>query len=214
MSLSLTNSSNNITDKFFFTNSTTFSESNHLIILCTPYLSPSLLSSPFLNWSLVLQPYWLTFVSTLAFLVLSFIWNVALAPLLRTCFRCIYLRTNRFDDCFNEWDDNRLFFWRFTPSSKFMLFMYLLQFLHLVYITCTLTPDQTVWERYTELYARLINGGFLTVPFALLRTIASAKIEDLDEDCYHDFLIAGRIKVLKDGYKVFLLGFLPILPII
>ena len=70
-------------------NSTDAAALSPLGVLCTPYFSLSLLESPFVRWSLPLQPYWMTFLSSLIMLLLPFVWNRFLVPLFDACVRCL-----------------------------------------------------------------------------------------------------------------------------
>ena len=53
--------------------------------LCAPYFSRALLESPFIRWSLPLQPYWLTVLFSFSMFLLPLFWNGILVPLVSLC---------------------------------------------------------------------------------------------------------------------------------
>ena len=199
-----------------------------LATVCAPYLTDDLFSTPFMHWSLLLPPYWLIVVSTLSFFLLSYAWNVFFSLLLshwigqvRERRRVVAVGSGGIPPPW-VWlptlSSKRPFLQRFEPSGGYLLVQFLLQIAHLIYIACTLSAGSP-WDRYSELYARWLNSGYLVLPLTLIRDLGQFLLAD-PTDQLHDseFGLSFRGERIEFGsqahsnlYSALLLPIAPVL---
>lgn len=137
--------------------------------LCAPYFSRALLESPFIRWSLPLQPYWLTVLFSFSMFLLPLFWNGILVPLVSLCVgRLMVCCGKPARPRSNSLPTTTLF----TPTAGLMAAQLAVQIVHLVFIASSLTAGQNAWRNYSELFGRWLNSGYLAIPLSMSRVFA------------------------------------------